>query len=577
MDSQKIENLLNLALDATENERQKSLNLNVGYDKLEKSWDVIVKYSGDIERLQSDVIDVVKLMNQYAILTVKESVLETLSNIPEIEYIEKPKRLFFAVNKGIAASCITPLQSAEYNLFGEGIIVAVIDSGIDYSHLDFRNANGTTRILDLWDQTIMGNPPKGYKLGTEYTSEQINKALTAESKQMQMEIVPSRDLSGHGTVVAGIAAGNGRASNGLYRGVASNSKLLIVKLGTPKEESFPRTTELMQAIDYVIKKALEYKMPAAINLSFGNTYGSHDGTSLLETYINLAANMWKTTICIGTGNEGATGGHTSGVVKYGTTENIEIAVAEYATTLNLQIWKNYSDEIDIMIKSPGGKTVGPLQQILGPQRFVLEQTQLLLYYGEPSPYSTAQEIYIDFIPRDTYVADGIWTISLVPKRIVSGEFDMWLPTEKALSTGTNFLFPTPDTTLTIPSTSARAISVGAYNTALGSYADFSGRGYTRNLKLVKPDIVAPGVNITAPAVNGGYDSFTGTSMATPFVTGSCALMMEWGIVNGNDPFLYGEKAKAYLIKGAKPLPGFKEYPNPEVGWGALCVRDSLPL
>jgi hypothetical protein len=154
---------------------------------------------------------------------------------------------------------------------------------------------------------------------------------------------------------------------------------------------------------------------------------------------------------------------------------------------------------------------------------------------------------------------------------------MWLPTEKALSTGTNFLFPTPDTTLTIPSTSARAISVGAYNTALGSYADFSGRGYTRNLKLVKPDIVAPGVNITAPAVNGGYDSFTGTSMATPFVTGSCALMMEWGIVNGNDPFLYGEKAKAYLIKGAKPLPGFKEYPNPEVGWGALCVRDSLPL
>jgi minor extracellular serine protease Vpr len=152
----------------------------------------------------------------------------------------------------------------------------------------------------------------GYKLGTEYTSEQINLALAADSIQKQMKIVPSRDLSGHGTAVAGIAAGNGRASNGQYRGGASTSKLIIVKLGTPKPESFPRATELMQAIDYVIKKALEYQMPMSINLSFGNTYGSHDGTSLLETYINLAANIWKTNICIGTGNEGATGGHTSG-------------------------------------------------------------------------------------------------------------------------------------------------------------------------------------------------------------------------------------------------------------------------
>lgn len=576
MDSQKIENLLNLALDSTERERQKSLNLNVGYNEIEKSWDVIVKYSGDIERLQSDVIDVVKLMNQYAILTVKESIIDELANIPEIEYIEKPKRLFFAVNQGRSASCINSLQTSEFDLFGEGIIVAVIDSGIDYAHLDFRNQNGTTRILNLWDQTIIGNPPMGYKLGTEYTSEQINRALAANSIQKQMEIVPSRDLSGHGTAVTGIAAGNGRASNGLYRGVASKSKLLIVKLGTPKPDSFPRTTELMQAIDYVIKKALEYKMPMSINLSFGNTYGSHDGTSLLETYINLAANLWKTNICIGTGNEGATGGHTSGRVKVGINENIEIAVSEYATTLNLQIWKNYSDEMDIMIKSPGGITVGPLQRILGPQRFVLERTQLLLYYGEPSPFSTAQEIYIDFIPRNDYIADGIWTIILVPKRIVSGEYDMWLPSEKVLPRGTNFLLPTPDISLTIPSTSARAISVGAYNTALGSYANFSGRGYTRSLKLVKPDIVAPGVNVTTTAVGGGYSAQTGTSFATPFVTGSCALMMEWGIVNGNDPFLYGEKVKAYLIKGAKPLPGFKEYPNQQVGWGALCVRNSIP-
>ncbi len=576
MDSQKIENILNLALDSTSREREKSQNLNVGYNELDNTWDIIVKYSGDIERLQSEDINVVKLMNQYAILTVKESLLDALADVPEIEFIEKPKRLFFAVNNGRTASCINTLQNAEYSLFGEGIIVAIIDSGIDYSHPDFRNPNGTTRILDLWDQTIQGNPPVGYKIGTEYTREQINLALAAETKQEQMQIVPSSDLSGHGTGVAGVAAGNGRASNGLYRGVASRSQLLVVKLGTPRPDSFPRTTELMQAIDYVVKKSLNYQMPISINLSFGNTYGSHDGSSLLETYIDLTANIWKSCICIGTGNEGATAGHTSGIIQEGVIEEVEISVAKYSTNLNLQIWKDYSDDLDIMIKSPGGRSVGPLQQILGPQRFELERTQLLLYYGEPSPYSTSQEIYIDFIPRNSYIADGIWTISLVPRRIVSGVYNMWLPSEKALSIGTNFMFPNPDITLTIPSTSARAISVGAYNTALGSYAVFSGRGYTRKLRLVKPDIVAPGVDITTTAVGGGYSAQTGTSFATPFVTGSCAMLMEWGIVNGNDPFLYGEKVKAYLIKGAKPLPGFREYPNPEIGWGALCVRDSLP-
>lgn len=552
MTNQKIENLLNLALDSTNEERVKSQNLNIGYNELEKTWDIIVKYNGDIERLQSDVIDVVKLMNQYAILTVPESILEELPNVPEIEFIEKPKRLYFAVNNGRAASCMNALQTSNYNLFGEGIIVAIIDSGIDYSHPDFRNPNGTTRILDLWDQTIRGNPPAGYKMGTEYTSEQINLALDASTKQEQMQIVPSMDLSGHGTAVAGIAAGNGRGSNGLYRGVASRSKLLVVKLGTPKADSFPRTTELMQAIDYVIKKALEYQAPVSINLSFGNTYGSHDGSSLLETYIDLAANMWKSCICIGTGNEGATAGHTSGILMEGDTENIEIAVSDYETTLNLQIWKSYSDDIDIMVKSPSGVQVGPLQQLLGPQRFTLENTQLLLYYGEPSPYSTSQEIYIDFIPREYYIADGIWTISLVPRKVVSGSYDMWLPSERALNVGTNFLQPTPDITLTIPSTSGRAISVGAYNTAIQSYASFSGRGFTRKLNLVKPDIVAPGVDIISATVNGGYGVFTGTSMATPFVTGGCAMMMEWGIVNGNDSFLYGDDCEIIGLNQRKP-------------------------
>ena len=153
---------------------------------------------------------------------------------------------------------------------------------------------------------------------------------------------------------------------------------------------------------------------------------------------------------------------------------------------------------------------------------------------------------------------------------------MWLPSENVLNRGTGFLFPTEQTTLTIPSTAGRVITVGAYNGLTFAYADFSGRGYTRETKLVKPDIVAPGVEVTAAAVGGGYAQFTGTSFATPFVTGGAALMMEWGIVKGNDGYLYGEKVKAYLRRGARALPGFDVYPNPQVGYGALCVRDSLP-
>lgn len=161
------------------------------------------------------------------------------------------------------------LSRAPLGLTGKGVLLAIIDSGIDYTHPDFRNADGTTRLLALWDQTIEGMPPKGYRIGTEFTREELNQSLRENR-------VLSRDLSGHGTAVAGIAAGNGRASKGKYRGVAPESELLVVKLGIPRPDSFPRTTELIQGVDYAVRKALELSMPLVINLSFGNTYGSHE-------------------------------------------------------------------------------------------------------------------------------------------------------------------------------------------------------------------------------------------------------------------------------------------------------------
>lgn len=568
MESEKFENLLNLALDATEREREKSLNLGVGYEPEEKRWELIVKYSGDIMRLarENPQIRVDELSNEYAVLNVPESAMGEVADAVEVEYVEKPKRLYFAVREGKQASCITPLQSARYNLTGQGVIVAVLDSGIDYSHPDFRNADGSTRILALYDET----------LDREFTAEQINEAINAPNEWERFRLVPSRDTSGHGTHVAGIAAGNGRASAGVNRGVAYESSLLVVKLGTAEPDGFPRTTQLMRALDYVVEKALQLKMPMAVNMSFGNNYGSHSGTALLESYINDMSNYWKTVISVGTGNEGAARGHTSGILTQGQEREIELGVGAYETALSLQIWKSYVDDYDILLEHPSGRRIGPIQQIQGPQRFVLGQTEILLYYGEPSPYNLYQEIYMDFLPASSYIDSGVWRVILTPERIVRGNYDLWLPGQTVLNQGTGFLYPTEETTLTIPSTAEKVVSVAAYDARYDRLAEFSGRGYTRQTNQVKPDLAAPGVDINSAAPGGGYAVRSGTSMATPFVTGSAALLMQWGIVNGNDPYLYGEKVKAYLLRGARHLPILPEYPNPQIGWGVLCLRDSLP-
>ena len=575
MPDQKLDNLLNLAMDATEEEREKSRNLNVGYEKQTRKWEIIVKYSemGDSVKvlLGGPEISVVPLLGRYAIVTLPESMLDEYSRRPQIEFIEKPTRLYFEDLFSKEASCITQVQRDEpgnLRLTGRGVLIGIVDSGVDYRHPAFLTADGKSRILRLWDQSIPGNPPEGYATGTEYTNEEINEALSL-SVQGGRRLVPSEDVSGHGTAVLGVAAGSDFSRGAVKRGVAYESDLLVVKMGIPRQDSFPRTTELMQGVDYLVRQAIRLGRSIAINLSFGNNYGSHRGDSLLETYLDNVSGMGKNVICVGMGNNGNDALHTGGKLSPGEIQEIELGVGAFEPTLNVQLWKNYEDEMEIYLEHPAGERVGPLFETLGAQRWQAGNTKLLIYYGKPAPYHVTQEIYVDFLPQDEktpYVDSGVWKIILAARNIKNGEYFLWLPGGKTLNPGTAFYLPRPQGTLTIPATARRVISVGAYDARQNTYADFSGRG-CRALPYPKPDLAAPGVDIYAPRPGGGYAAFTGTSFSTPFVTGAAALLMEWGIIRRNDPYLYGEKLKAYLRRGAKALQGSEKLPNDLIGWG----------
>ena len=554
----------------------RSDNLGTGYDVADQTWEVIIKYTENLDNVRQIAEEVTELFGGFAVVRIKEDALTLLTDIPQVTYVEKPKAVYFALQEAKAASCLTSVQGGANGLSGAGVLFACVDSGVAYTHPDFRNEDGSTRILYLWDQTIEGNPPAGYTRGTEYTAEQINAALQAQTQTERREIVPSEDISGHGTSVLGIGAGNGRGSSGRFRGVAYEADIIVVKLGTPGEGSFPRTTELLEGVDYCIRKAVELGMPIAVNLSFGNNYGAHNGSSLLENYLDTVAGVGKNVICVGMGNEGTAGVHKALTFTQDEPVEAEFSIGEFQGSTNLQLWKSYADRVRIFIENPAGTVIGPIEEILGTQRFSIQGTELLIYYGTPNPYNVLQEIYIDFLASGQYLPSGIWKLRIEPIEIVWNLAELWLPVSETANERTRFLEPTLAGTFTVPSAAENVISVAAYDALSGAYADFSGRAFQVLPWAGKPDLAAPGVDIQTAAVGGGYRRVSGTSFATPFVTGGAALLMEWGIVRGNDPFLFGNKVKAYLRRGAKELSGFTETPNARVGYGALCVEESLP-
>ncbi|WMJ83534.1 S8 family peptidase [Oscillospiraceae bacterium LTW-04] len=535
--------------------------------------EVIIKFHGDLDEIARQLNGVAERLNEnYAILTIPLSSFSNLFTVRGVEYFEMPKSMAYMMQRSMEKSCVPPVQrERSFGLRGKGVLVAIIDSGIDYTHPDFRNEDGSSRILYLWDQSLEGTPPPDFNGGRLFTKEELDAALKSPNPY---SVVPSRDVIGHGTAVAGIAAGNGRSSDGQELGVAPESELIVIKLQRSGAIGFALSTAIMRGVKFALDTAQALERPVSINISNGTNDGAHDGNSLFEQYLNSVSERWKCAICVATGNEGSSGHHFFGVAAEKRTNYAEMVVGENIRSLYITLWKNFVDSIEYELIAPSGQSTGNIAATQSVTLTVLDRVQVSVLYGQPNHYTTSQEVYFSLNAIGDSIPQGLWRLSYTGVSVVDGRFDIWLPMTDVVTRQTAFLVPNIQNTITIPATAYKVISVGAYNSLLNTSVDFSGRGMPYGRYGQKPDLVAPGVNVLTTKTGGGYDRFTGTSIATPFVTGSAALMLEWGDIKGNDPFLYGERIKAFLChSAARSFP--RAYPNPEWGYGALNLCDTM--
>ena len=474
----------------------------------------------------------------------------------------------------LISSGIMQIQRPPLSLTGQGVIIAFIDTGIDYTLDVFRDQNGNSRIISIWDQEDQtGTPPEGYLFGSEYTQEQINEALRSENPY---SIVPSVDELQHGTSMAGVAAGSMINGGRTYTGAAPDADIVVIKLKQCKPymrdyylipEDVPAYAEndIMLAVEYADSFAVSFRRPVILCLGIGTNQGNHAGNSPLAKYLDEIATKRSRAVVVAGGNEGNAAHHYYGQLKRGQSDpsnykDVEIRVGDRTRGFFLELWGSVPDIFNIAIRSPGGEVISPSRirsgRGGGTYGFVYERTRVSID-SVLIEQSTGEEL---IVMRFELPTPGIWTLRVIGQgEIYNGIFHMWLPIRQFMTGETYFLEPNPNVTLTEPSYAASVITVSTYNDRNNSFYQESGRGFSRTGQI-KPDFAAPGVNI--PTV---YGAMTGSSLAAALTSGAVAQFMQWAVVEENKVLVESVEIKSYFIRGAS-RDGNLTYPNPE--WGA---------
>ena len=502
--------------------------------------------------------------------------------LPKYSYNSIPKCYAPISMETLNQTGILPVQNyPTLQLKGNGILIGFMDSGIDYTNRVFRNLDGTTRIAAIWDQTVQsGTPPRDFSYGSEYTQEQINSALQSEEP---LELVPSTDESGHGTYAASLAAGGADAGE-QFLGAAPEAAIAMVKLKQAKQYLrdyyfIPgnavcyQETDLMLGLKYLNDLADSLGMPLVICITCGSSMGGHIGTLPLSFLIEGYSTRANHITVIGTGNEADKRHHYFNTLENTEdTKTVELRVGENVTGFSLELWTEVPNILSISIISPSGENTSRIPFRVGASAeidFLFERTKVSVDYRLLVEKSSSELVFFRF----NAPAPGIWKIIVEPLTVADGRFHMWLPLTEFLTGEVFFLESDPYYTLTNPANTNSPVVVSYYNGTTGAVSQSSGRGYTRTGRL-KPDITAPGVNVTGALPGDRFSSRTGSCISAAITSGAVALMLEWILdiqkVSGIDSF----QIKSLLILGAV-RPKTMEYPNREWGYGQLNLYNTF--
>ena len=475
-------------------------------------------------------------------------------------------------------SGVTAVQyHTHFSLFGQGILIGFVDTGIEYEHRAFLNPDGTTRIYSIWDQTLEeGVPPKGFTFGSEFNKESINFALSAINPAY---IVPTRDDNGHGTMLAGIAAGNPNLAEE-FQGVAPEAELVVVKLKQAKEYNRKifsvrsdidcyQESDIIMGIEYIRTVAKHLNRPLVLCIGVGTSQGGHIGRGRLSEYINNLATYPGVLPCIAAGNEGNSRRHFRGEhMSPNFYTDFELRIGDHDPDFFFELWNFSPFRMTIKLTSPTGETTQDIYPRFNEclkYDFVLESTILYVNNIVLEEDTGAQLIIVRFQQAKA----GIWKIRIVNIDLQPAVFDAWLPSGPIISEDTFFLESTPDITITNPGNTSNPLTVTAYNQFNDKILINSSRGFSVS-GVVVPDLAAPGYQITCPLPGNRYGSATGTGAAAAHASGIAAMLMEWGINRGNFTTITGRDISRLMVRGATRS-DIITYPNTTWGYGRINI------